>query len=371
VQHEIQCRSTTIFRDVQAADVIVVGGGVIGLSVAWRAARSGLRVTVLERDRAGGGTTHHAAGMLAPVSEAHPTEREVLEQGIASARLYPEFIAELRSDTPLDPGYATCGTLLVARDPDEAEALDRAIALRHELGLTAHRRLGSRARRLEPALVPALRLAAELPDDHAVDPRLLAAALADAFVRRGGALREGAEVAELETDAGRVRGVRLVSGEVLPAGRVVIAAGVWSPDLAAVDVHPVKGQILRLRDPRGPGLVTRVIRGERCYLVPRGDGRYVLGATSEERGFDRSVTAGGVLELLRECAELVPGIDELELEEASAGLRPATPDHAPLIGPGPVDRLLLATGHYRGGVLLAPLTAELVIGHLSGVAARA
>jgi glycine oxidase len=356
---------------VQSADVIVVGGGVIGLSVAWRAARSGLRVTLLERERVGAGTTWHAAGMLAPVSEADPTETALLELGIASARRYPGFIEDLRADTPLDPGYLACGTLLVARDPDEAEALERAIALRRGLGLGAERLLASRARRLEPALVPSLRLAAELPADHAVDPRTLVAALADAFRRRGGEVREGTDVAEVVAAGAAVRGIRLASGEVLDTARVVLAAGVWSPALGAVDVHPVKGQILRLRDLRGPGLVTRVLRGERCYLVPRGDGRYVLGATSEERGFDRTVTVGGVLELLRECAELVPGIDELELEEASAGLRPATPDHAPVIGPGALDGLVWATGHYRGGVLLAPVTAELVIDHLSGVGAPA
>ncbi len=345
--------------------MIVVGGGVIGLAIGWQAARAGLSVTVIERGRAGGGTSRHAAGMLAPVAEADPTERGVLELGIASARRYPDFVAELRADTPLDPGWLPCGTLLLARDRDEAEALDRAIALRHDLGLAAHSLRASRARRLEPALVPSLHLAAELPDDHAIDPRALCAALADALQRAGGRLREETAVAGLVPDAGPIGGVRLRDGETVGAGQVVLAAGVWSPELAPAPLHPVKGQVIRLRDPRGAGLVTRVLRAERCYLVPRGDGRYVLGATSEERGFDTTVTAGGVHDLLRECSELVPGIDELIVEEVSAGLRPATADHLPLIGPADRQGLVWATGHYRGGVLLAPVTAQLVVDHIA------
>jgi glycine oxidase len=342
--------------------VIVVGGGVIGLAIAWRAARAGLAVMLLERDRAGGGTTRHAAGMLAPVSEADPCEPGVLELGIASARAYPRFIDELRAATPLDPGYRTRGTLLVARDGDEAAALERAVALRGSLGLEAHRLLPSRARRLEPALIPSLRLGAELPDDHAIDPRALCAALVDALTRAGGTLREGAEVVELVSG-----GVRLRDGEQVSAGHVVVAAGVWSARIGsgAPPLRPVKGQILRLRDPRGPGLVERVLRAEGVYLVPRGDGRYVAGATMEERGFDRTVTAGGAFELLRELTELVPGSSELVLEELSAGLRPAAPDNEPVIGPGARPGLIWAVGHYRGGVLLAPVTAELVCDLLS------
>ncbi|HSO97672.1 MAG TPA: glycine oxidase ThiO [Solirubrobacteraceae bacterium] len=337
--------------------MIVVGGGVIGLAIAWRAARAGLTVTLLERDRVGGGTTRHAAGMLAPVSEADPTEPGLLELGITSARAYPAFIDELRAATPLDPGYRSCGTLLVARDGDEAAVLERSIALRGSLRLDAHRLLPSRARGLEPALAPSLRLAAELPDDHAIDPRALCASLADALTRAGGTLRESADVAELVNG-----GVRLCDGEQLSAEHVVIAAGVWSERLGpgGPPLRPVKGQILRLRDPRGPGLVGRVLRAEGVYLVPRGDGRYVAGATMEERGFDQTVTAGGAFALLRELTELVPGASELVLEELSAGLRPAAPDNEPAIGAGGLPGLVWAVGHYRGGVLLAPVTAELV-----------
>lgn len=255
----------------------MVGGGVIGLAIAWRAARAGLAVTLLDRDRAGGGTSHHAAGMLAPVSEASPSEPGVLELGSASARAYPGFVDELRAATPLDPAYLRCGTLLVARDRDEAEALGRAVALRTSLGLEARRLLPSQARRLEPALAPSLRLAAELPGDHAVDPRALCSALADALVRAGGALREETEVESVVRRGDAVCGVRLRGGSQLLGATVVMAAGAWTDRIGGLPddrppLRPVKGQILRLRDPRGPGLVQRVLRADGIYLVPRGTG---------------------------------------------------------------------------------------------------
>lgn len=348
-------------------DVAVVGGGVIGLSVAWRAAQRGLRVVVLERDLAGSGTSSVAAGMLAPVTEVTLVERRVLGLGLASAELYPGFISELRSASGIDPGYNACGTLLVARDGDEAEALERELQMRRDLGLTVTRLRASAARRLEPSLSPSLRLAGEVLGDHSVDPRRLTVVLAEAARRAGCELRERAEVASLEAG-----GVRLASGELVNADQVVIAAGSWAgeiagvPDDARVPLRPVKGQILRLHDPAGPGLLQRVVRMAQGYIVPRGDGRYVLGATMEERGFDTSVTVGAVFELLRDATELVPGMSELVIDEASAGLRPATPDNAPAIGPGALPGLHWAVGHYRNGILLAPVTAEIVVRGLLG-----
>lgn len=359
-------------RSSSAPDVIVIGGGVIGLATAWQAAEHDLSVLVVERDAVCAGTSHVAAGMLAPVSEADPSEPALLELGVRSARAYPGFIDALRERSPLDPAYLRCGTLLVARDRDAAEALARAHALRQRLGLAVERLRGSQARAVEPALAPTLRLALELAEDHAVDPRALATALADALRRAGGAIREGCDVAGLLVSGARVIGVRLRDGEQLHAGQVVVAAGVWSgrlgglPPEAQIPIHPVKGQILRLRDPAGPGLLSRVVRQEGAYVVPRGDGRYVLGATMEERGFDQTVTAGAVFELLREAVELVPGLSELQIEEISAGLRPGTPDNAPIIGAGALDGLHWATGHYRNGILLAPVTAELILAGLRG-----
>ncbi|MDQ6608023.1 MAG: FAD-dependent oxidoreductase, partial [Actinomycetota bacterium] len=174
-------------------------------------------------------------------------------------------------------------------------------------------------------------------------------------------------------DAARaVRGVRLAGGELLPAGQVVVAAGPWSaqlagvPEPARIPIRPVKGQILSLRDPSGPGLLSRVLRMQPGYVVPRGDGHYVLGASVEERGFDTTVTAGPVFELLRDAIELLPGLGELVIEELSAGIRPGTPDNKPLLGPGAVPGLHWATGHYRHGILLAPITAEILADALTG-----
>jgi glycine oxidase len=354
-------------------DVAVVGAGVIGLAVAWRAAQRGLKVIVLERGaEPARETSSVAAGMLAPISEALATEVALMRLGLASVSAYPEFVEELHDATGMDTGYLRCGTLLAARDGDEAEALGRELALRERFGLAVHRLRASEARLREPALAPTLRLALEIPDDHAIDPRKLTAALAQAVIGAGGELRTNSPVAALTTADGGVTGVRLVGGERVAAEQVVVAAGPWSSSLdgvptgASVPVHPVKGQILRLHDPAGPGLLTRVVRFIGGYLVPRGDGRYVLGATMEERGFDTTVTAGGVFELLRDASELVPSVTELVIDELSAGLRPATPDNAPAIGPGAIPGLHWATGHFRHGVLLTPITAQIVAARLAG-----
>jgi glycine oxidase len=358
--------------------VIVIGGGVIGLAVAWRLAQHGAEVLVLERGEPGRGTSHVAAGMLAPVSEAAPREEPLLRLGIASARAYPQFVAALREASGLDPGYVRCGTLIAARDPDEAEVLERELQIRERFGLAVRRLRPTEARRLEPALAPTLRGALEVGDDHAIDPRRLTVALVAALGAAGAQLRTGTEVAEVQLagdDA--VQGVRLRDGNRLPADAVVIAAGVWSaaipgiPEDARIPLRPVKGQIMRLHDPAGPGLMTRALRLPAAYLVPRGDGRYVLGATVEERGFDTTVTAGALFELLRDAVELVPGVGELVVDELSAGIRPGTPDNAPIIGAGAVPGLYWATGHYRHGILLAPMTAELVAAAVLGREASA
>jgi glycine oxidase len=343
-----------------SVDVAVVGGGAIGLACAWRASQRGARVVVIDTGEPG--AWHVAAGMLAPVSEAEFGERALLELGLESARRYAGFCAELD-----DPGYRDVGTLVVARDRDEAEALDRLAAFRAGLGLPVERLRPSQARALEPALAPTVRLALDIPTDHAIDPRKLVAALARAF---DGELRR-ARVASLAVSGERVTGVVLSDGAEIAAGAVVVAAGVdvarlGMPEHARVPVRPVKGQVLRLRDPRGPGLVERTIRGESAYFVPRGDGRYVLGATMEERGWDTTPTAGGVYELLRDISEVVPGVLELDIEELIAGLRPATPDNLPAIGPGALEGLVWATGHFRNGILLTPVTAELVAEALVG-----
>jgi glycine oxidase len=353
-------------------DVAIVGGGIAGLAVAWRARQRGLRTLVLERDGLAGGATRVAAGMLAPISEARVGERGLLALSRASLDRYPAFVAELAEASGRDPGYRACGTLLVARDRDEAEALEREQAEREALGLPVERLLASEARRREPALAPTLRLALDIPGDHAIDPRALSAALAAAVKREGGVLRERAEVSRIVVAGDRVDGVELADDERVHADRVVIAAGAWTealdglPAHARVPIRPVKGQIMRLRDPSGPGLLTRVIRMQPGYLVPRGDGGYVLGATMEEQGFDTAPTAGGVFELLRDAIELVPGVSELAVEEVAAGLRPGTPDNAPVLGAGALDGLQWAAGCFRHGILLAPVVADALAATLAG-----
>jgi glycine oxidase len=362
--------------DRRGADVVVVGGGIIGMAIAWRARRRGMTVTLLERDGAGEATSHVAAGMLAPVVEVEFGEagRRLLELGLRSLGLWPAFATDLESSTGTSVGLLRTGTLLIARDEDEARELERQLAFRRSLGLEVARLRASEAREREPALAPTLRLALEAPDDHSVDPRLVLAALRSACDSAGVQLREHAQVASVDLDraGARATGVRLQDGERVAAGNVVLAAGPWSEQIeglpadAGVRVRPVKGQIVRLRDPAGPGLLRRVVRFDGGYVVPREDGRYVLGATVEERGFELEPTAGGVYELLREAHELVPGISELEIEELSVGLRPGTPDNGPVIGRADVEGVIWATGHYRNGILLAPLTAELVVGLLQG-----
>jgi glycine oxidase len=373
-------------RSGSTLDLAVVGGGIVGLSVAWRAAQRGLSVAVLERGELGGGATHVAAGMLAPVSEVEFGEagRGVLELGMRSAAIWPQFAAELERAGEAEVGLRRSGTLVVARDDDEARELERQLEFREQLGLRALRLRPSEAREREPALAPTVRLALYAPDDHSVDPRRVIAALWRACEREGVQLRRHTPALGLELDASgeRVCGVRVqgdsgvrVQGdgggeEGLPAREVLVACGAWSgalpglPDGAGVNVRPVKGQVLRLRDPTGPGLLEGVVRFEGGYLVPRGDGRYVLGATVEERGFQPNATAGGVYELLHDAHELVPGVSELQIEELGVGYRPGTPDNVPIVGRGALDGLLWATGHHRNGILLAPLTAELLVGEL-------
>jgi glycine oxidase len=349
--------------DSQSADAIVVGGGIIGLAVAWRARQRGMDVTLLDRGLAGAGTSRVAAGMLGPVSEVEfgDAGRRLLDLGLRSADLWPTFAAELEEAVGSSVGLLRTGTMLVARDEDDARELERQLHFRGSIGLAVSRLLPSEARALEPALAPTVRLALDAPDDHSVDPRLVLTALLQACLTSGVDVREHTPVASVDVDAAgeRVSGVTLADGQRLSAERVVLAAGPWTeaidglPGYARVPVRPVKGQILRLRDPAGPGLLGRVLRFDGGYIVPRG-AEHV------------APTAGGVYQLLRDARELLPGIAELEIEELSAGLRPGTPDNAPVIGPGALDGLVWATGHYRNGILLAPLTAALVAGTLAG-----
>ncbi|MFG3363760.1 glycine oxidase ThiO [Streptomyces sp. NPDC090032] len=356
-------------RTSEGSDVLVVGGGIIGLVTAWRAAQRGLRTAVVDPEP-GGGAAQVAAGMLAAVTELHYGEAEqtLLGLNVESARRYPAFAAELSEATGLDLGYRACGTLAVALDADDRAHLRELHALQRASGLESEWLSGRECRRLEPMLAPSVRGGLRVDGDHQIDPRRLAKALVAACERAGVQFhRQWAE--RLTVVRERARGVVLADGTGLDADQVVLAGGSLSGRLAGVPddvlppVRPVKGQVLRLTVPKvyAPFLsrtVRAVVRGGNLYLVPRVDGELVVGATSEELGWDTTVTAGGVYELLRDAHELVPGITELPLTETIAGLRPCSPDNAPILGPTTLPGLLLATGHYRNGVLLTPVTGD-------------
>lgn len=350
-------------------DVLVVGGGIIGLVTAWRAAQRGLRTAVAD-PAPGGGAAHVAAGMLAAVTELQYGEQTLLDLNLASARRYPSFAAELEDATGLGLGYRRCGTLAVALDADDRADLRELHAFQESLGLRSEWLSGRECRRLEPMLAPGVRGGLRVDGDHQVDPRRLAAALLRAAELAGVALHRSS-VARIETIRDHATGAVLDDGTVLAAEQTVLAAGSRSgvlqgvPEHALPPVRPVKGQILRLRIPPGyaPFLsrtVRAVVRGGHVYLVPRENGELVVGATSEELGWDTTVTAGGVYELLRDAHELVPGLTELPLVETLAGLRPGSPDNAPLLGRSALPGLLLATGHHRNGVLLTPVTGDIM-----------
>jgi glycine oxidase len=352
-------------------DAVIVGGGVIGLSCAWRATRAGARVAVVDRASPPAGATRVAAGMLAPVGELTFGEPELLRMTLAAAERYPDFIAEIEAETGMTTGYERLGALHVALDRDEAAELRRVHDLQRSLDLGAEWLAPRRCRELEPGLSPSTSGGVHAPDEAAIDPRALTATLLAALAAQGVEVRTGTDVVEALLDGERIVGVRTASGEELHADVVVLAAGAWSgqagwlPQEARPPVRPVKGQVLELRARDGAAPCRRIIASERVYLVPRGDGRLIVGATVEEQGFDTAVTAGGVHELLREAYRLLPEVAEMELLAAAAGLRPGTPDNLPLIGRGALDGLILACGHYRNGILLAPLTADVVAGLLA------
>jgi glycine oxidase len=340
-------------------DVIVVGGGVIGLAVAWRATRHGLRAIVVD-DAPGRGASWASAGMLAPATEVHYGEEALLQLNLAAARAWPAFVAELEAASGHEVGYRECGTVAVARDRDDLAALADHYRYQRELGLRVERVPGRELRRLEPGLAPGVRGGLVVDGDHQVDNRALVEGLLAACRAAGVGWRATRAVA-IEPGPS----VRLTDGTRLSGEQVVLCAGCWTSSIeglspeAVPPVRPVKGQLLHLRGPASPELIARNVRGVEAYLVPRADGRVIVGATVEEQGFDRRATAGAVFELLRAAYELVPGITELELTEIAVGLRPGSPDNAPVIGaaePG----VVVATGHYRNGILLAPLTGDAV-----------
>lgn len=358
-----------------AVDAVFVGGGVIGLAGAWRAAQAGLQVTVVD-PAPGRGASWVAAGMLAPVTEATFGEEGLTRLLVAAADRWPAFAADLAGATGSDVGYRPCGTVVVAADRSDRAAIDRLLAYQRSLGLDAERLSAAECRRLVPALAPGVQGGAAVPGDHQVDNRRLVAGLLEACAAAGVTVVDRSAESVLTGRDGAVNGVRLEGGEAVEAGAVVACAGAATGSLEGVPagalppVRPVKGHVVRLRGPAERPLLERtvrgLVRGRFCYLVPRTDGTLVVGATAEER-VDLAVQAGAVHALLDNARTLVPGIDELELVECLAGLRPGSPDNAPFIGWTTVPRLAVASGHYRNGVLLTPLTADALLALLTGV----
>jgi glycine oxidase len=362
-------------RMAEIADVVVAGGGVIGTAIAWRAAAAGLDVVLVDPGQ-GDAASLVAAGMLAPASEALFGEGALLRLNLLAVRRFGSFAADLEEATGHQVGLRREGTLAVAYDPGDHAALVRLTAFRRSAGLDAEE-LDSRAcRQLEPFLTPDVHGGVLFAGDWSVDNRRYAAALAEAA--RSAKVRFMRDrVAEVRVRDGQARGVRLAAGADIDAARVVVAAGCWSgaigglPDALRAVVRPVKGQLLRLRHPAGmPPVISHtiraIVRGTDVYLVPRADGEVIVGATQEERGPDRTVTAGAVHDLLHDAMSALPVTSELIVAETCAGLRPGTPDNGPVVGRCGPDGLLLATGHYRNGILMSAVTADAAVTLLAG-----
>ena len=349
-----------------APAVAIIGAGVIGLSIAWRLAQRGAAVTVFDQGAAGAGASHAAAGMLAICAEAEPGEETLVALGRASQALWPDFAREVEEAAGQTVDLRTEGTLLLALTADDQARLQHRLVFQNSLGLPIEWISGGEARRREPHLAPGIAGAVLSPEDHQVDNRKLVTALRVAAERAGVTICEHCSVQRIVISGGRATGVALADGTQVAADAVVLAAGAWSrrieglPADARPPVRPVKGQMLALRmDPSAP-LITHVLWAPGAYLAPRYDGRLIVGATVEERGFDATLTAGGVLALLEATWRALPAVEELPIDEMWVGHRPGSRDDAPILGPSAVEGLVYATGHYRNGILLTPVTADAI-----------
>jgi glycine oxidase len=345
--------------------VVIIGGGICGLGIGWRLVCAGCAVTIIDRGAAGQAATWAAAGMLAPHAEAKPGEERLSSLLIEGHRRWPDFVRDLEAAAGYSVDYRTEGALLIALDQDDAAQLKFTYDFQRSIGLEVAWLSGYEACQREPHLARTVTAAVFSPHDHQVDNRKVAQALREAFCRAGGVLREHTEVHAILIEQECVRGVQLAD-ETVVADVVVLAAGAWSrniPGLPATlrpPVRPVKGQMLAVQMPPEAPLLAHVLSAPDAYLVPRADGRLLIGATVEEMGFDTQLTAGGVLDLLRGAWEALPGVYDLPIVEMWAGLRPGSRDGAPILGLTDIQGLIMATGHFRNGILLAPLTAQTI-----------
>ncbi len=361
-----------------STDVAIIGAGVIGLSIAWRLAAAGIEVAVFERDEVGSGASLAATGMLAAATELEPGGADLLALTLESQQLWPGFRGELEGETGIDIDYRNEGTLDIALGRDEVDRLRFRRDLRTRAGLATLWLDGAGVRAREPALRPSVTAGIFCADDHQVDPRCLVPALRRAVAARGGAVLEHLPVLAIDIVGGCAGGVVTPQG-VCRARTVVVANGAWAgtDDLfggaLAVPVRPLKGQALALRTSARTGVPTHVVWTEQVHLAPKAGGRLIVGATVEECGFDRTVSAGGVFALLEGARRALPSIEDMEIEAIWTGLRPTSDDDAPILGATAVAGLVLATGHHRNGILLAPVTAQaihdlVVAGAMTGAA---
>ncbi|MDE0399981.1 MAG: glycine oxidase ThiO [Candidatus Poribacteria bacterium] len=347
--------------------IIIIGGGVIGLGIGWQLAKAGTAVTIYERAEVGRAASWAAAGMLAPLAEAHSEEPELLKLGCESLDRYPQWTVELEADAEMSIGYRVEGTLIVGLEPDDTYQLRHIYEAQQHLRLDVNWLNGREARDIESALSPRVTAAIHCASDYQVDNRRMVTALQRAYQASGGVLHEKSAIERVVIKNGIATGVQ-VHGNFQEADIVILSAGCWSAQIAGIPdanlppVRPVKGQMLALQMEEGITIksVIRTVRARYpvpVYLVPRADGRLIVGATSEEMGFDTRLTVGGVFELLRGAWEAVPGVYELPILETWTGLRPGSRDNAPILGKTPIENLIYATGHYRNGILLTPITA--------------
>ncbi len=350
--------------------IAIVGGGIIGLSVGWYLSSRGERTIVYDRAEAGKAATWASAGMLAPNLEAEPGEEKLLPLLLESRHMWEDFAKTLEEASSITVNYRREGALSIALTWDDLERLRFQFSFQKSLGLDVELIDGERVLEMEPNISRNVLAALYSGSDHQVDNRRVAQALKAAYLRSGGVLRERVTVKRVLIEGGRVLGISTESG-FERAEHVILAAGAWVRELEGIPeklrppVRPVKGQMLSLKTHPSNTPVSHVIWGPMrnwgpVYIVPRLDGRLLLGTTVEEMGFDTSVTAGGLMNILRGCWEILPSIMDLPVDEVWAGLRPGSRDDAPILGPTPVEGLIMATGHYRNGILLAPVTAEVI-----------
>jgi len=350
-------------RNMSRTNIAIIGGGIVGLSIARELLGRGADVTVFERGKVGREASYVAGGMLAASAEMGFEEFDLYRLCAESLSRWSAYASGLSQETGVDVDYRSEGSLIVAEDRDAAEALRRAYEFQRGHGFKVEWHSAAEALDIEPFLSPRIAAAVYAPEDHAVDNRKVIHALAQSVETRGGTIREDASVAAVDRQPGGGMKIRLEDDSRVSADTVVLAAGPWSrsidviPDSARPPVRPVKGQLLELRM-KPPFQLRHVVRSSGAYLVPRTDGRLIVGATSEEMGFDTEITAGGLYSILDKAWEVVPGIYDLPVLDTLSGLRPGSRDHQPIVGWSGVDGLFIATGHYRHGILLSVVTAE-------------